>query len=291
MFKPMLAGKFDPETQRYPCYVAPKIDGIRCLIMNGLAMSRSMKPLPNQFLQAYFADGSHDGLDGELVVGDDNHPDIRRMTTSAIMAEKKCPAFTFTAFDRWDMAPTSPFSTRLACINTGKFKPRTKRLQHQLVDSPQLLDMLEEEFLSAGYEGAMVRAPEGRYKWGRSTTKEGGLLKLKRFMDAEARIVGWNERMHNGNEPFTNELGRTKRTSHQENKVGLNMLGSWIVKGIGPFEGQTFDVPGFTAEDATDFWARREDLKGQVITYRYFNHGVKDKPILLSFAGFRELGT
>ena len=41
-FKPLLAATVDLDKVRFPCYVSPKLDGIRVLGMNGKAMTRSM---------------------------------------------------------------------------------------------------------------------------------------------------------------------------------------------------------------------------------------------------------
>ena len=45
--------------------------------------------------------------------------------------------------------------------------------------------------------------------------REGYLLKVKRFVDGEALVIGVTEPMHNANEAKTNELGRTAR-SHKK---------------------------------------------------------------------------
>ena len=42
--------------------------------------------------------------------------------------------------------------------------------------------------------------PNAPYKQGRSTVREGYLLKVKTFLDDEATVVRFEERMHNGNE-------------------------------------------------------------------------------------------
>ena len=55
-------------------------------------------------------------------------------------------------------------------------------------DYDQILDY-EKRILEDGFEGVMLRSPLGKYKMGRSTLKEGILLKLKRFEDAEATVV------------------------------------------------------------------------------------------------------
>ena len=77
----------------------------------------------------------------------------------------------------------------------------------------------EELKLCEGYEGIMLRDPFGRYKHGRSTLKEGGLAAIKRFVDAEARIVGTYEQMENTNEKQINELGRSSRSHAKAGKL------------------------------------------------------------------------
>jgi len=49
----MLAAKATLESVKYPVYVSPKLDGIRCLVENGVCYSRKWKPLPNKQLQEW----------------------------------------------------------------------------------------------------------------------------------------------------------------------------------------------------------------------------------------------
>lgn len=56
MFKPLLACNADLSKVRYPVYVSPKLDGIRCIVINGIAMSRSMKPIPNRYIQSQISE-------------------------------------------------------------------------------------------------------------------------------------------------------------------------------------------------------------------------------------------
>lgn len=102
-FKPMLAATVDLNKVKFPCYVSPKLDGIRVLGINGKAMTRSMKEVPNLFVQSVFASGFYDGLDGEIIVGPPNAPDVYRVTNSAVMSKGGEPDFTYHVFDRWDM--------------------------------------------------------------------------------------------------------------------------------------------------------------------------------------------
>jgi DNA ligase-1 len=45
---------------------------------------------------------------------------------------------------------------------------------------------------------------------------------------------------------------------------------------------------GFTADQRADFWSRREQLRGQLVKYKHFPHGVKDAPRHPVFLGFRD---
>lgn len=293
MFKPNLAGKFDPLCVRFPAMVSPKLDGIRCLAMNGVAMSRSMKPIPNRFVQNYFATHADvlNGVDGELIVGDATDKAVYRNTNSGVMSSDGTPSFTFFAFDRWDMPPTAPFKTRFSCIDRG-LPHGTRRLKHERITDSYLIDLWEHSFLEQGYEGMMLRSENGLYKQGRSTTAEGGLLKIKRFLDAEAEIIGFEEKMHNGNEAKLDELGHTKRSSHQVNKTGMDTLGALVCKGLTAFPGIQFNVgTGFDDVQRASVWRQREQLLGKTIKFKYFDVGVKDAPRHPVFLGLRELGT
>jgi len=65
--KPMLAGKCEqPEALRFPVLATPKLDGIRCLKIEGRALTRSYKPISNRFAREWIEANLPDGVDGEL---------------------------------------------------------------------------------------------------------------------------------------------------------------------------------------------------------------------------------
>jgi DNA ligase-1 len=145
---------------------------------------------------------------------------------------------------------------------------------------------LEEKYLNEGYEGLMVRSPNGYYKEGRSTLRDGILGKLKRFSDSEYKVVGYEERMHNGNEAKTNALGQTERSTHKENLVGRGDLGALVLE-LAP--GQTFNCgTGFTDEDRAEIWSNRDKYLGQMVKVKSFLIGVKDAPRFPVFLGWRD---
>ena len=86
--------------------------------------------------------------------------------------------------------PGASFKVRLDALKTCvKGIPNVRVVPQVLVHNEEELRAFEEKCLAEGYEGAMVRSLEGPYKCGRSTVKEGYLLKVKRFEDGEAEIL------------------------------------------------------------------------------------------------------
>jgi DNA ligase-1 len=287
--KPMLASPAG-ELIRLPALLSPKLDGIRCLIIDGVACGRSLKPLPNKHVQRLFGLGSYNGLDGELIVGSPTAKDVFQQTSSGVMSIEGEPDVYFHVFD--DFLSNYPFARRLFAVQhqvnkSGGLKKRLVNVVHnEILDAAQL-SQFEEDYLAMGYEGVMLRAPDGPYKHGRSTAKEGWLLKVKRFEDAEAQVLGVTELMHNGNEAKRNELGQLERSSHKANKMGKKMLGALQVRDVKT--GVEFDIgTGFTSDQRQVLWAARANLVGKLVKYKSQPTGVKEKPRFPVFLGFRD---
>jgi DNA ligase-1 len=286
--KPMLAAQVDLALLRYPVIASPKLDGVRCLIMDGVAVSRNLKPIPNAFTQRLFGRSELDGLDGELIVGEDSGPGVFRRTTSGVMSEDGEPAVWFHVFDdfRWG---GNPFKERFqAARKRAKAGVKVEVVEHVNLTSEEALLKYEAMTLADGYEGVMLRDPAGVYKQGRSTAKEGGLLKLKRFLDSEAKVLGFTPLMHNLNELTRDALGRAERSSHQAGKKPAALLGSLQVRDVK--SGVEFELgTGFDHETRKVLWVDRDRLKGRIVKYKFQPVGVKDKPRFPVFLGFRDV--
>lgn len=287
--KPMLA-VVAGETIRFPVYASPKLDGVRCVIKDGIVLSRTLKPIPNMYIQGRLALDQLHGLDGELIVGEPTAKDVYRQTSSGVMSQQGTPKFTFFVFDYYTMQET-PFKERFLNL-LGWFSSKNfvdvKVLEHRLINNAEELLAYETKCLADGYEGLILRHPDGIYKFGRSTLKEGYMLKLKRFSDGEAKIVGYEELMHNANEAQTDELGRTKRSSHQENLVPMDTLGALLVEDCET--GIAFKIgTGYTATQRQYLWKHRGDLINTIVKYKHFEIGVKDAPRFPVWLGFRDV--
>lgn len=280
----MLAVACDTNSITLPVLFSPKLDGVRALIIDGVVMSRKLKPIPNTHVQALFGKAEYEGFDGELIVGPAGAPDVCRQTSSGVMSKDGEPDVRFHIFDRFDRLDLG-FTQRYGTLPHTSPAKRVTLVPHHLVSDLTALLALETKYLDEGYEGGMLRKPDGPYKFGRSTLKEGTLLKLKRFADGEFEIVGFEERMHNGNEATTDELGRTKRSSHQENKTGRGDLGALVLK----FGGTTFNCgSGFDDAQRAEIWSRRERYMGKLAKVKHFAIGAKDLPRFPVFLGFRD---
>lgn len=289
-FRPMLAADIseDLEKLRYPVYVTPKLDGVRALVFPDGVYSRSMKKIPNLRVQREFSRAEFVGLDGELIVGEPTAPDAYRRTQSVTARIEDATPVRFYVFDMFDI-PNTAYRTRAQeaadAIGLGCVQVESTR-----VHSTEELQALETRYLEQGYEGLILRSPEGLYKNGRSTVKEQGMLKLKRFVDGEAEIIGIEEEMHNGNTATTNELGRTARSSHAAGLVGKGRMGALLVRDV--VTGVEFKIgTGFTADDRVKFWKRFADGPGDfqhVVKYKHFAIGAKDKPRFPTYIGLRE---
>ena len=302
-FKPMLAKDGDLSKLRYPMLIQPKLDGIRASVVDGRLVSRTLKSIPNREIREALSVPQFEGLDGELIVGDPRADDCYRRTSSYVMAQDKTgEPWTFYVFDVW--SSDAPNSVRVDALRTMSpwWPPRVQMVGTMQVDDADELERMEAVLIEQGYEGAILRDPKARYKFGRSG-KTGPLIKLKRFIDFEAEVIGVYEEQANTNVATRNALGRTERSSHKAGKVGKGTLGGLVLRALnGPSAGITFHCgTGFTAEQRADYWRewhanleRSAALRGvvapgAVAKVKSFPIGVKEKPRHPVFLGWRDM--
>ena len=285
MIKPMLGVNVELDKLTYPVYMSPKLDGIRVIIKDGKVLSRNGKPIPNLFIQSLLK--TYHGLDGELIVGHPTHPNVFQLTTSGVMSIEGTPNVRLYVFDCWyaEGGIDARYNEVLKIIQNNPIID-IEVVPQIIINSLEELYKFEEDCLAKGYEGVMLRYPNAPYKNGRSTVKEGALLKLKRFSDSEAIILSMEPLLRNHNEATKNALGYTERSSHIYNKVADDLLGALNVKDVRT--GVEFSIgSGFTEEQRRDFWNRRDELIGSIVKYKSFAIGVKDKPRFPVFCGLR----
>jgi len=298
-FKTMLSPNEDPmknplffEQLRYPLLCSPKLDGIRCLTAEGVCKSRTFLDIPNLEIQELFS--KYQGFDGELIVGEPTDVDVYNRTQSTVMSINK-PAIDirYYIFDDIMVPPTLPFELRLDAakehLNIYKtFDNITNifHLGHVLCKNAEEVIAYENECLADGYEGIMMRDPQGKYKYGRGTFKEGLIYKLKRFTDDEGLIIGFIEQTENTNIAGVDAFGRSKRSTAKEGLLPAGTLGKFVIN----YSDELLEVGcgSFNHKERQEIWDNQEIFKGLYLKFRHFAHGVKDKPRFPRAVGLRD---
>ena len=262
MFKPLLAVNVDLTKLEFPLYASYKLDGIRCLLLDDV-VSRTNKVIPNDYIRSKLLPYLELKLDGELIVGGITN-DCYQITQSAVMAKLGEPTFIYYVFDTVDT--NNPYRDRYSRLLSLDLPNYIQVVEQYLIEDLDSLLELEAKALSLGYEGLMLRSIDGKYKLGRSTTKEAILLKLKRFNDSEALVIDYK--------PLVRSSGLV------ENSLG------YLVCQIGDI---SFHLgTGFTSKQRKEYWGLGDSLIGSWVKFKYLEVGVKDKPRHPVFLGFRD---
>jgi len=297
LIKPQLAPTFSPNGN--PAYfervekgfkeagwlLSPKIDGIRCMVQEGLCLSRKGDPLRSYQLQGEFGHLAY--CDGEAVAGPAAAPDVYNLTQSHVMAFSNPGDLGFHIFDYFhpDFIGKEYFR-RLEALGMLELPKGAELVQHQPVYNMDDLLAAEAEFLEQGFEGVMLSNPLSPYKQGRGTVNQGIVFKLKREEDVEVELSGLIERMHNSNVQERGALGQAKRSTAKEGLVPMGTVGKF--RGI--YNGREISVaPGqFNHDQLQDIWDNWPRDKGKILKARHFPHGAKDELRQARALGFRD---
>jgi DNA ligase-1 len=292
-FKPLLAATVEDATKlTFPLYATPKIDGIRCLLLSGGKFqpnepkTRALKDIPNRHIRKLLERNLPAGLDGELwIEGATCFGDV----SSGVMSGSGEPPFTFYIFD-WFTQPGG-YLERMGMLNVLHERGLPAWAQVLFPTPVKTLKQLtryEGGALGRGYEGVMLRIGHGRYKFGRSTLKEGILMKLKRFTDGEAMIIGFEEQLHNENELEQDNLGHAKRSTKKAGMKPAGTLGKLVVLDVKTQrEFRIGTGRGLTAQLRDEIWKNQTHYLRWYVKYQHQAHGAKDAARIPIFLGFR----
>jgi DNA ligase-1 len=293
LWKPTLAATLPNDVSLdglpYPLWASPKVDGIRVMIQNGVAVSRNGRPIPNRELQAMLGHKRLEGLDGEVTEGPAYGPDVFNRSArlcsavDAALGEARYHVFDYYAKGNW-------MDRLLAAEKRGCFSdPRRVLLLSQvLVNNSEELIQYEQSCLEQGYEGVMLRnnSPylQKPGKGNRSTLREFVLVKLKRFEHGTAVILQAHPLEHNTN------IIRLVSGRRSTNKAGIvkdkTRIGSVLVKDTKTKVQFALKVP----TDEAQLWPgwQNGDWFKKRVRYRYFPTGNVKAPRFPT-ADFKEL--
>ena len=284
-FSPMLACKdFNEDKLRYPIATVRKFDGVRCIldIKQEVAISRSGHLVPNICVQrtlqriASRLSNSVTLLDGEIVLDVHNDVDTQTETEGFMNSDDKELDFSYILFDIvYGHKFYEPYVDRLNGLHdmatNGLFDDSVVTLPH--VAFCQSLRNVQEEY-NPTYEGLVLRAPAGKYKWGRSTMKDQYMVKYVPWHEDTATVIGFREER----DMFARGAAKNIR-----NGLGKGRLGS--IECTCPTFEDTFFVSGFTDSLRDYIWSNKHLYMNTTIAFKY-RKKIKTRPRSAIFLKF-----
>lgn len=195
-FLPMLAHDYNKRGKdiKFPCYVQPKIDGVRLTCDNkGILKSRTGKPyigfehitdavkklnLPDDYI-----------IDGELFTFDVDFETLCSICRKSKTIDPNQHLLKFYIFDIYT-ADETPFEERLNYLKSLKLSDPLYLVETSEVKEKEGIDEKQEEYLVKQFEGLMLRNKGGLYK---ANYRSADLQKYKQFVDSEYKIVSCKE--------------------------------------------------------------------------------------------------
>lgn len=286
---PMKASDYVEAKLRFPYIASPKLDGYRAFVYEGKIRTSSGTPVLNHYTRNLFSSKDFEGLDGELLVGAPFDKNAYHNTSGPVRKATGEPDVKWYVFDD-RTSPRVPFVDRVAGARRrveASGHPSLVWLPQTVVETLDEMLAFEQECVELGYEGIMLRDPNGPYKFGRSSVTENWLLKVKRFISEEATIVSLEEQVTNLGEAEVNAYGRAKRSVSKDMQIGVGMVGSFVVES--PRWPSQFRIAATSLShvDRKAAWENPTMYIGQLAKFKYFPHGVVDAPRHGVFEGLR----
>jgi len=287
----------------FPKLASIKLDGIRALVKSSTMFSSKMHILKNTNLQKFvdFLNGYPEWIfDGELYSHGDafsSHQSV--LSYSNPLPENMCfYIFDMVSVEAWNNGEGyDAFEARYK--NLLLLKPRApefiKVVEQVLVNDVNDVKKMFDKAVKAGYEGLMLRDPQSPYKHGRSTKRQNYLLKLKKWIDYDAKIISVEELkgIKDGIPRDRTPTGRLKPVYKKAHLEGKGTFGHFVVE-LDPeqFEpGTTMIIgswKGLTRELRDEIWGDPDKYIGEWIRFKGQHCGVKDRPRIPKEVEFRD---
>jgi len=293
-FKPMQPCNADMDKIEYPCYAQRKWDGLKLIIRgkypNIQYLGRSMKPPVNKWLIEYLnsifdafpdtefnlsceiqAGGSLDGCDGLFSAKYRSFDDIMIHVFDET---------TYLDLPRRER----DYKAQMAVQEINHASVRYVPI-HMFNSEDELLAFHAENEANVSTDGTVVIRMDLPFKSGKRTVNEGYCVKIKDFKDAEATIIGFNERVENTNPRVLNPVnGKMERSTEQAGLIPQGDLGSFLCT----LDGEIFSVgSGLNDKTRPEYWARRDELLGTKLKFKYQRLTKYGVPLLPVFLGLR----
>jgi DNA ligase 1 len=307
--KPQLATDAILEDVKFPCWVQPKIDGVRALNLTGRLTGRSLDEFEGFGISDYFSQPEFIGLDGEMILG--NKPNCRdRLCSATTGAMGRFKGVTEMADLHWyvfdhlhDHVLDSSYEWRYLTLEhlvQGLNHPRIHLVPRHICYLPSDLKWWIAHWAAEGYEGTIIRNPEAKYKEGRATKKNQELWRVKPWADAEILVTGITEGNENWNEKTVNSLGRTERGASAAGMIPNGQVGSiqgtLLADFIDPITGKLLFAKGLevtvssgamSVAESIHYFQHPAEIIGHIVKFQHMTHGTKDQPRFPGYVSHR----
>lgn len=263
---PMLAHDYHKRGKdiKFPCFVQPKLDGVRCIFKNGVLTSRQGKVFPNMDHIIQDLKDVTLVLDGELYSNTLNFQQFVGLVRKKKHNDAEKQLLRQVKFHVYDCVNDKPFSERNEAINE-LFSKRLYAFSEPLLTeeckTKEDLKKFHDKYVADGKEGLIIRNKDGLYQL---AARSKDLQKYKEFEDAEYKVTG-----------FTDGEGSEK---------GLVI---WICETPA---GKSFHVrPRGTHEARAEIFNEAKDYVGKSLTVRYqelTEEGIPRFPVGIAFRDY-----
>lgn len=294
MIEPMLAKEFNARWVDGEYYLQPKLNGHRIIWDGKQLWTRQGKLVVS--VPGLIAELSQlfDGvpLDGELYSHGMTFQKITqtgRRTVNVIDDPNLCmyvydlPIADKTFRERWRMIDVD-YGTTIA--NSQRIRVVATQGPFQHFDATQSSNPQNLNVFGAMYEGTMLRNANGMYKFGKRSSD---LLKIKRFHDTEAAVVGVTQ-MNTFDKIIVPKgtPGSRKKSNGTYVKNGTATLHPMIGALVCQLpNGTQFEIgSGFTHDERKMFWS--EPPIGKMVTFQYQELTPDGVPLFPSYLRMRE---
>ncbi len=252
-YYPMLAYQYNLKKSeiKFPCYVQPKLDGVRCVVVGNKLYSRNgnrFPELPHIEEELKLKNLDNLILDGELYTDDINFEKIVGLVKKGKKSEEdiiNTLKIYLNIFDYIDKNNLQ-FEQRLKNLNNffekNKNMKYIKQVKTEECQQEKNIEEFLEKYTKEKYEGLIIRNKSGLYE---ENTRSIHLQKLKKFIDEEFEIIDYT----------TPNIGK---------EVGCVI---WICK---TKEGKKFNVrPSGNYKERKNLYRNAKKYIGKMLTVRY----------------------
>lgn len=179
----------------FPCYVQPKLDGVRGVAVGNEIFSRNGNPFPTlEHIKRELGENTEGYvLDGELYTDDINFEKIVGLVKKEKKTEEEQKETLKIYLNVFDYIDYNGLTNKERNENLDKFFSNhnfkyIKRVKTEICEKEEDVDFFLNKYISEGYEGVILRNINGSYE---TDTRSKNLQKLKKFIDKEYTIVDY----------------------------------------------------------------------------------------------------